>query len=88
MRQSKELSGASAGRPVVRRRSGTSGAGEGVALTSIQMHKRAAEDLDEHDSDFAALRGDLRRLTNWLATAAIGFITATITLLFVIVRGV
>lgn len=53
---------------------------EGVALSSMQMHKRASEDLDQHDRDFEALRADIRRLTNYLAAAALSFVAATITL--------
>jgi hypothetical protein len=53
---------------------------EGVALSSVQMHRRTSEDLDQHDRDFADLRADIKSLRNMLAAAALSFVVATATL--------
>lgn len=56
------------------------GRGDEEALSPLLMHKRTAEDLDQHDRDFAALRADIHRLTSYLAAAALSLVAATVTL--------
>lgn len=55
-------------------------------LSSVQMHARTAEDLDRHDEQFELVRGEIRRMTGWLAAAALSFMGATVAFVFNLVR--
>lgn len=55
-------------------------------LSATQMLVRVSEDLDRHDEQFELVRGEIRRMTGWLAAAALSFMGATVAFVFNLVR--